>query len=86
MWGSVLEAVGIYLEYVEMEIDDVRELAFCAAQQAYVSPGESAMPRTFKQAMASPQKVEWEEACQQEIAAHMDNGTWRLEAHCRWLR
>jgi hypothetical protein len=36
------------------------------------------MPKTFKQAMASPQKAEWEEACQQEIAAHMENGTWRL--------
>ena len=36
------------------------------------------MPKTFKQAMAGPQKEEWEEACQQEIAAHMGNGTWRL--------
>jgi hypothetical protein len=36
------------------------------------------MPKTFKQAMASPQKAAWEEACQQKIAAHMDNGTWHL--------
>ena len=56
----------------------MHELAFSAAQQACAASGESALPRTFKQAMASPQKVEWEEACQQEIAARMDNGTWRL--------
>ena len=28
--------------------------------------------------MAGPQKEEWEEACQQEIAAHMENETWPL--------
>jgi len=28
VWGSVLEAAGIYPEYVEMEIDDAWELAF----------------------------------------------------------
>jgi hypothetical protein len=78
VWGSVPEAVGIHPDFVEMEIDDVRELAFSAAQQAFAASNEPAMPKTFKQAMASPQKAEWEEACQQEIAAHMDNGTWRL--------
>ena len=69
---------GIYPEYVEMEIDDVRELAFSAAQQAYAASSELPVPKTFKQAMAGAEKAQWEETCQQEIAAHMENGTWRL--------
>jgi len=28
--------------------------------------------------MAGTEKAQWEEACQQEIAAHMENGTWQL--------
>jgi hypothetical protein len=31
VWSSVLEAAGIYPEYVEMELDDAQELAFLAA-------------------------------------------------------
>jgi hypothetical protein len=61
-----------------MELDDARELAFSAAHQAYAASSELPVLRTFKQAMAGTQKTQWEEACQQEIAAHMENGTWRL--------
>jgi len=28
--------------------------------------------------MAGTEKAQWEEACQQEIAVHMENGTWQL--------
>jgi hypothetical protein len=79
VWSSVLEAAGIYPEYVEMELDDAQELAFSAAHQAYAASSELPVPWTFKQAMAGAQKTQWEEACQQEIAAHMKNGTWRLD-------
>ena len=78
VWGSVLEAAGIYPEYVEMEMHDAWELAFSAAHQAYAASSELPVPKTFKQAMAGAEKAQWEEACQQEIAAHMENGTWRL--------
>ena len=70
--------MGIYSEYVEMEIEDVHELAYSAAQQACAASSEPSMPKTFKQALARPQRTEWEEACQQEIAAYMENGTWHL--------
>jgi len=59
-------------------MDDARELAFSAAHQAYAASNELPVPKTFKQAMAGAEKAQWEEACQQEIAAHMENGTWRL--------
>jgi hypothetical protein len=60
-----------------IEINEVRELAFSAPQQTFAASCESAI-LLLKQAMVSPQKkVEWE-ACQQEIAAHMENDTWRL--------
>jgi len=65
-------------EYVEMEIDDARELAYSAAHQAYAASSELPVPKTFKQAMAGAEKAQWEEACQQEITAHMENGTWQL--------
>jgi len=59
-------------------MDDAWELAFSAAQQAYAASSELPVPKTFKQAMAGAEKAQWEEACQQEIAAHMENGTWQL--------
>jgi len=40
--------VGIYSEYVEMEIEDVHKLAFAAAQQACATSNEPSMPNTFK--------------------------------------
>jgi hypothetical protein len=67
VWSSVLEAAGIYTEYVEMEVDDAQELAYSAAHQTYAACSELPVPRTFKQAMAS----------QQEIAAHMEK-EWHL--------
>ena len=56
LWNSVLEAVGIYPEYVELEIDDAQELAFSAAHQAYTASSELPVPKTFKQAMVGPQE------------------------------
>jgi len=53
VWGSILEEVGIYSEYVEMEIEDVCKLAYSAAQQACVASSKPSMPTTFKQALAS---------------------------------
>jgi transposase InsO family protein len=76
VWGSVLEGVGIHPDFVEMEIGDVYELAFSAAQQACAAVSDLPVPRTYKQAMVSPQKEHWNAACDQE--AHMENGTWRL--------
>ena len=61
-----------------MEIEDVRELAYSAAQQPCAASSEPSIPKIFKQALAGPQRAEWEDACQQEIAARMENGTWRL--------
>jgi len=57
-WGSVLEAAGIYPEYVEMEIDDARELAFSAAHQANAASSELPVPKTFKWAMAGAEKTQ----------------------------
>ena len=42
--------VGIYSKYVEMEIEDVRKLAYSAAQQACAASSKPSMPKTFKQA------------------------------------
>jgi len=86
VWGSVLEAAGIYPEYVEMEIDDARELAYSAAHQANAASSELPVPKTFKQAMAGAEKAQWEEACQQEItmpardhhASKRSLRTWRM--------
>jgi len=61
-----------------MEMHDAQELAFSAAHQAYAASSELPMPKTFKQAMAGAEEAQWEEAYQQEIAAHMENGTWQL--------
>jgi len=60
-----------------MEIDHVCKLAFSAAQEAYTASSKPPMPKTFKQALASPQRAEWE-ACQEEMAAHMVSSTWHL--------
>jgi len=46
VWG-----VGIYSEYVEMEIEDVHKLAYSAAQQACVASSKPSMLKTFKQAL-----------------------------------
>jgi len=43
--GFHLEGVGIYSKYVEMEIEDVRELADSAAQQACVTQASPQCPR-----------------------------------------
>jgi len=61
-----------------MEIDDAWELAISAAHLAHAASRELPVPKTFKQAMAGTEKAQWEEACQQEITAHMENGTWQL--------
>ena len=55
-------------------MDDAQEMAFSAAHQAYAASSEPPVPKTFKQAMACAEMAWWE-ACQQEIVAHMENGT-----------
>jgi hypothetical protein len=50
-------------EYVDMEIEYMREFTLSATQQAFAISSEPAVPKIFQQAMASPRKAEWEEAC-----------------------
>jgi len=53
--GFHLEGVGIYSKYVEMEIEDVRELDDSAAQQACVTSSEPSMPKTSHSLLSGQQ-------------------------------
>jgi hypothetical protein len=46
-----------------------------ASAGAAGSPGD---PKTFKEAMASPDADKWYEAMVTEMQAHVENGTWEL--------
>ena len=58
--------------------------AFSATHQAHTVSSELHVPKIFKQVMAGPRKEEWEEVCQEEAAAHMENSTWQLAEHPSW--
>lgn len=50
-------------------------------------------PRTYVEAMSSPQAAQWKKAIDEEIEAHAENSTWYEEEmsqdqkaiNCRWV-
>ena len=63
---SAMEQEGTLLSF-----HDAYEAVFAAQQ-------EEAAPKTFKEAMKRPDADQWLTAAQDEIQAHLDNGTWEL--------
>ena len=67
--GASLSAIA--LEGTLLSLQDAYEAVFAAKQ-------EEAAPRTFREAMKRPDADQWLTAAQDEIQAHLDNGTWEL--------
>jgi len=72
--GSILEAAGIYPEYVEMEIDDVGRLAFSAAHQATCA-------KDFQAGYGWRRKGAVGGVCQQGIALEIPHGCTPVGSH-----
>jgi hypothetical protein len=69
---SVYDPVGY------CELPKVMEHAYQAALASAGAAGSPGDPRTFKEAMASPDADKWYEAMVTEMQAHVKNGTWEL--------
>ena len=71
-------------------IDDVLRHG---AHAIFSPQGEVKIPRSYEEAMASPEKEQWEAAVIAELESLMKHGTWRLEKlpdgrkaiGCKWV-
>jgi transposase InsO family protein len=71
-----LRSVYDPVEYCKLP--EVMEHAYQAALASAGAAGSPGDPKTFKEAMASPDADKWYEAMVTEMQAHVKNGTWEL--------